>query len=500
MEQQVVLEMNGISKEFPGVRALDDMSLNVRSGEIHALMGENGAGKSTLMNILSGMLKMDSGEILIDGKAIEMKGIKASSNLGISMIHQELNYVPALTIADNIFLGREFKSTFSWMKKKDMGNEAQKLLDRLGIALPSKTKMNELGVAHQQMVEISKAISKKSKIIIMDEPTSAITTEEVRTLFRVMRELKEQGVAIIYISHKMDEIFEIADRVTVMRDGKFIGCKEIKELDQKELITMMVGRKISEMYPKSNIATDEEILRVEHLSGGVFNDISFTLHRGEILGFAGLMGAGRTEIMRAIFGLDPIYQGDIYLKGKKMKIKSSFDAISQGIGYVSEDRKGLGLVLGMSVKDNITMSCLKKFSKYNWIMKSQEFKTAKEQVDAFSIKTPSVSQEVINLSGGNQQKVVLAKTLLSEPEVIILDEPTRGIDVKAKVEIHKMISDLALQGKGIILISSEMPEILGMSDRIIVINEGWKKGELEQDIATQESIMSTILLEKKVED
>jgi inositol transport system ATP-binding protein len=350
------------------------------------------------------------------------------------------------------------------------------------------------------MVEISKAISNNSKILIMDEPTSAITTEEVHVLFRVMRELKAKGVSIIYISHKMDEIFEIADRVTVMRDGKFIGCQDIKSLTEKDLISMMVGREISEMFPKTNIATDEEILRVEGLCGKCFRNISFTLHRGEILGFAGLMGAGRTEIMRAIFGLDPIFNGDIYLKGKKIKIQNTHDSISQGIGYVSEDRKGLGLVLGMSVKENVTMSCLKKFCTYNWINRSEEIKVTKEQIDAFSIKTPTVNQSVINLSGGNQQKVVLSKTLLSQPEVIILDEPTRGIDVGAKVEIHKMISDLANQGKGIILISSEMPEILGMSDRIVVISEGNKMGELMQSSATQEKIMSMILLDKKVED
>lgn len=496
MEQHVVLEMRGVSKEFPGVRALDNMQMKIYAGEIHALMGENGAGKSTLMNILSGILKMDAGAIFVDGQPVDIKGIKTSTDLGISMIHQELNYVPALTVADNVFLGNELIGPISWVRNSEMKEKAKELLSKLGVSVSVSAKMNELGVAQQQMVEISKAISHNSKVIIMDEPTSAITSEEVRILFRVINELKDKGVAIIYISHKMEEIFEIADRVTVMRDGKYIDCKETKELSHGDLISMMVGRQISELFPKKNVASNVELLRVEHLYGEKFSDISFVLHRGEILGFAGLMGAGRTEIMRAIFGLDPVYSGKIFIEGVQLKIRNTNNAISQGVGYVSEDRKAMGLILGMSVKENTTISCLKKYCRHNWILRRKETEVAKKLVEDFSIKTPSINQNVVNLSGGNQQKVVLAKTLLSQPEVIILDEPTRGIDVGAKVEIHKMISDLASKGKGIILISSEMPEVLSMSHRIVVINEGQKKGELSRADVTQENIMSMILLKK----
>ena len=489
---QIVLELKGISKTFPGVKALNEMQLQVYAGEVHALMGENGAGKSTLMNIINGSYQKDSGEIYMDGRLVEIRSINDAAALGISMIHQELNYVPALTVADNIFLGRELVSG-KWLQKQKMLEQAQKLLDEMEIHLDPANKMCDLSVSQQQMVEIIRAVSNNARVLIMDEPTSAITSEEVEVLFRIIDKLKKKDVAIIYITHKMDEVFRIADRVTVMRDGCYISSFPREQLEETSLISMMVGREIKNMFPKSNTPTTEEFFRVEHLTGGRFTDISFSLNRGEILGVAGLMGAGRTEIMRAIFGLDPLTAGTITMNGKVLRIRSSRDALDQGIGYVSEDRRSVGLVLGMTVRDNITMSNLSQYCRHSWIRHKEEKRVADEQIREFSIKTPSAEQIAANLSGGNQQKIVLSKTLLCQPEVIILDEPTRGIDVGAKAEIHKMISALASQGKGIIMISSEMPEILGMSDRIIVIHEGRKKGELLRENASQQAIMEMML-------
>ena len=489
---QIVLELKGISKTFPGVKALNEMQLQVYAGEVHALMGENGAGKSTLMNIINGSYQKDSGEIYMDGRLVEIRSINDAAALGISMIHQELNYVPALTVADNIFLGRELVSG-KWLQKQKMLEQAQKLLDEMEIHLGPASKMCDLSVSQQQMVEIIRAVSNNARVLIMDEPTSAITSEEVEVLFRIIDKLKKKDVAIIYITHKMDEVFRIADRVTVMRDGCYISSFPREQLEETSLISMMVGREIKNMFPKSNTPTTEEFFRVEHLTSGRFTDISFSLNRGEILGVAGLMGAGRTEIMRAIFGLDPLTAGTITMNGKVLRIRSSRDALDQGIGYVSEDRRSVGLVLGMTVRDNITMSNLSQYCRHSWIRHKEEKRVADEQIREFSIKTPSAEQIAANLSGGNQQKIVLSKTLLCQPEVIILDEPTRGIDVGAKAEIHKMISALASQGKGIIMISSEMPEILGMSDRIIVIHEGRKKGELLRENASQQAIMEMML-------
>lgn len=494
LKQEIVLEMKAISKEFPGVKALDQVDLEIRQGEVHALMGENGAGKSTLMNILCGKLKKDAGQILIDGKKVEIKNIKNSIQLGISMIHQELNFVPALTVADNIFLGKEISRGWkSWMNGAAMEEEAQKLLDEMEVQIQATARMMDLSVSQQQMVEIAKAISNRSRILIMDEPTSAITEEEVDVLFQLIRKLQKQGIAVIYISHKMDEIFQIADRITVLRDGKYIGKGNASELTEEELISMMVGRKVDEMFPKEEAQIGEVVLRTEGLCGEKFQDISFTLRKGEILGFSGLMGAGRTEIMRAIYGLDKLESGEIYIHGKKVQIRNTRDAIKNGIGFVSEDRKVFGLVLGMTVKDNITLASLEKYCRMQYIQEKKESAAVEEQIEKFTIKTPSQEQKAVNLSGGNQQKVVLAKTLLSNPDIIILDEPTRGIDVGAKAEIHGMISKLAVQGKAIIMISSEMPEILGMSDRVIVVHEGKLRGELKREEATQENIMQKIM-------
>lgn len=492
MQAQPVLEMQGISKSFPGVKALEDVNLSVRAGEVHALMGENGAGKSTLMNILCGKLKMDSGQIRVNGEPVEIRDVKQALSLGISMIHQELNFVPMLTVAQNIYMGKEIMSGV-FMNGGKMRRAASLLLSEMNVRISPDAKMGDLSVSQQQMVEIAKAVSNRSKIIVMDEPTSAITQAEVRVLFRLIADLKSKGIAIIYISHKMDEIFEIADTITVLRDGKYIGTRSARELDEPELISMMVGREIGDLFPKEEAAMGEEILRVEGLCGDRFHDVSFSLKRGEILGFAGLMGAGRTEIMRALYGLDKLHSGKISVRQKPVRIRSTADAIRHGIGFVSEDRKEWGLVLGMSIRENVTLTNLTNYCKHQFVLKKLERRVAGEQIRRFSIKTPSQEQQAVNLSGGNQQKVVLAKTLLSEPDILILDEPTRGIDVGAKAEIHRMISNLAAQGKGILMISSEMPEVLAMSDRIVVMHEGEMKGELSRDEATQESIMEKIL-------
>lgn len=496
MEKKLLLEMKGVSKSFPGVKALNKMQLQIYAGEVHALMGENGAGKSTLMNILSGALKPDEGEISVEGKPVSIQSVKDSIDLGISMIHQELNYVPAMTVAENIFMGRELKGKAHFIRRKEMERQTQEQLNGMDIDIRSDARMDSLSVSQQQMVEIIRAVSGNCKILIMDEPTSAITSEEVETLFGVIKKLKALGVGIIFITHKMNEIFEIADRITVMRDGNYVGTRAAEGCTENELISMMVGREIENLFPKSNTPGEEEIFRVEHISGNKFKDISFNLKKGEILGIAGLMGAGRTEMMRAVFGLDPLEGGKIFLNGSEIHPKNTKEAIADGIGYVSEDRRSIGLVLGMSVKDNITMSSLGKFCRHGWIDRKMEKTVAEEEIKNFAIKTPNSDQTVANLSGGNQQKVVLSKTLLCEPQVVILDEPTRGIDVGAKAEIHKMISNLASQGKGVIMISSEMPEVLGMSDRIIVVHEGRKKGELDGKDATQEKIMKMMIQEE----
>ena len=497
MDNKLLLEMRNISKSFPGVKALDNMQLKIFSGEVHALMGENGAGKSTLMNILCGALRPDEGEIFIEASPVHIHSIRDSIDLGIKMIHQELNYVPTLTVYENIFLGRELSGRSGFIKRREMAEEAQRQLDSMEINISSQKRMAELSVSQQQMVEIIRSVSSNCKVLIMDEPTSAITSEEVKILFKVVNRLKSLGVGIIFITHKMNEVYEIADRITVMRDGNYVDTCPAAGCSEAQLISMMVGREIKDLFPKSNTPDEEEVFRAEGISGERFKDISFSVKKGEILGIAGLMGAGRTEMVRAIYGLDRLQSGRVYLHGRDITPKNTKQAIANKIGYVSEDRRKIGLVVGMSVKDNITMSSLSELCRFGWINQKRELAVAQKQIEDFAIKTPGCDQLVANLSGGNQQKVVLAKTLLCDPEVIILDEPTRGIDVGAKAEIHRMISTLARQGKSVIMISSEMPEILGMSDRIMVIHEGRKKGELPGRDATQEKIMKMILSHKE---
>ena len=486
---QIVLELKGISKTFPGVKALNEMQLQVYAGEVHALMGENGAGKSTLMNIINGSYQKDSGEIYMDGRLVEIRSINDAAALGISMIHQELNYVPALTVADNIFLGRELVSG-KWLQKQKMLEQAQKLLDEMEIHLDPASKMCDLSVSQQQMVEIIRAVSNNARVLIMDEPTSAITSEEVEVLFRIIDKLKKKDVAIIYITHKMDEVFRIADRVTVMRDGCYISSFPREQLEETSLISMMVGREIKNMFPKSNTPTTEEFFRVEHLTGGRFTDISFSLNRGEILGVAGLMGAGRTEIMRALFGVDSCKCGEIYLHGKKVCIKKPEDAIKAGIGFITENRKSEGLILDFSISRNIALPSVDTFAKRSVINVKNETAFSAALSQKLGVRAASIDLEAGALSGGNQQKVVIAKWIGMNPSIIIMDEPTRGIDVGAKRDIYDLMNELTSQGVAIIMVSSELPEVIGMSDRILVIHEGKIAGELNHDEATQEKIIT----------
>ncbi len=488
---EYILEMEGIYKEFPGVRALKNVDFRVRKGTIHALLGENGAGKSTLMKILNGMYHADAGKIKFDGNEVKIYSPYNAIQIGISMIHQELSPVPEMTIAENIFLGREVTNKLGLVDDDELNRRTEKLLQQLEIKLNPSAKMKELSIANTQMVEIAKAISYNSKLIIMDEPTSALTEKEVENLFKIMRSLKEKGVSIIFITHRMDEIFEIVDEITVLRDGEFIGRKSINEVTEEELIEMMVGRELKEMFPKEKVDIGEVLLEVRNFSkNGVFKDISFKVRRGEILGLAGLMGAGRTEVVESIFGITQPDEGEIYINGEKVEIKSPADAIRNRMGLLTEDRKGSGIFLPLTVRDNIIMASIDKFIDNYLLINGQKVeKECKNLINQLKIKTPSINQIAKFLSGGNQQKVLIAKWLLTVPEIFILDEPTRGIDVGSKSEIHKLVVEIARQGKAIIMISSELPEILGMSDRIIVMHEGKITGELSREEASQELIM-----------
>ncbi len=484
-----VLEMKGIVKEYPGVKALKGVDFHLKRGEVHALVGENGAGKSTLMKILGGAETRDGGEIILEGRRVEIHNPHEAEKLGISIIYQEFNLIPFLSVAENIFLGREPRRGI-FVDWRQLYSNARAVLDQLGLEIDLKAKISGLSVAQQQMVEIAKAISVKSRIIVMDEPSATLTLHELERLFGLTRKLKEQGVGIIYISHRLEEVFEIAGRVTVFRDGERISTRDVRDVTKDHLIREMVGRELKDDYPKRNAAAGQELLRVEGLTRkGVLHEISFSLRKGEILGITGLVGAGRTELVRAIFGADPIDKGEIYLDGRKLKILSPQDAINSGLCLMTEDRKRQGLVLGMTVRENITIADLRGLSRAGFIHRVDERKIAGRFVGELNIRTPSVEQKVRNLSGGNQQKVVLAKWLFARSRVVIFDEPTRGIDVGAKQEIYRLMNDLAETGTGIIMISSELPEVLGMSDRILVMQEGRIRAELGGGEATQESIM-----------
>ncbi|HUM84067.1 MAG TPA: sugar ABC transporter ATP-binding protein [Lachnospiraceae bacterium] len=486
-----ILRMEEIDKSFPGVHALDHVHFNLNRGEVHALMGENGAGKSTLMKVLTGIYKKDSGKIIYEGKEVEFHTTREAQDAGIVIVHQELNMVGDLTVAQNIFIGREFTNGIKIDDKK-MIDESKKLFDRLHIEINPTEKMSSLTVGKQQMCEIAKAISHNCKVIIFDEPSAALTEKEIQDLFTIIRDLRAQNLGIIYISHRMDEIKVITDRVTVMRDGTYVGTLITKDSTKDDIVKMMVGRVIYEPpKEKSMVAPGAPVvLKVEHLNAGkMVKNVSFELHKGEILGFSGLMGAGRTETARAIFGADPKQSGDIYINGKKADIKTPEDAVRHGIGYLSEDRKRYGIVVQKSITENSTMACLEEYMNGIFINKGKEKKAAEKYIEELATKTPSADQLVVNLSGGNQQKVVIAKWLVKNCDILIFDEPTRGIDVGAKNEIYKLMNQLASQGKSIIMISSEMQEILRMSDRIVIMCEGQKTGEVKIEEATQELIM-----------
>ena len=488
----IILTMKGIDKSFPGVHALDHVDLEIRKGEVLALMGENGAGKSTLMKVLTGIYTKDSGTITYEGKEVEFHSAKEAQDNGVVIVHQELNMVNHLTVAQNIFIGREFKKGFRIDDRK-MNEEARKLFDRLNIDIDPTETMGNLTVGKQQMCEIAKAISHDAKVIIFDEPSAALTETEIEDLFKIIRDLREKQLGIVYISHRMDEIKVITDRVTVMRDGSYVGTLITKDCTKDDIINMMVGRVIYEDTKTENMVPKDApvVLKVEHLNAGkMVQDVSFELHKGEILGFSGLMGAGRTETARAIFGADPKESGDIYVNGKKVTINNPQDAVKAGIGYLSEDRKRYGVAVQKTVAENTTLANLEDFCSGLFIDKKKEKTAAQKQVDALATKTPSVDQLVVNLSGGNQQKVVIAKWLTKDCDILIFDEPTRGIDVGAKNEIYKLMNKLAESGKAIIMISSEMTEILRMSDRIVIMCEGKITGEVDISEATQEHIMN----------
>jgi len=485
------LEMRHISKQYPGVRALDDVSLTVYEGEVHALLGENGAGKSTLMKILAGAETKDSGEILLSGQRVHIDSPQKAMSLGISIIYQEFNLVPYLSAGENIFLGREPRALLpGFVDFRTLYRRSQEVLDRLGVRLDARAPVYRLSVAQQQMVEIAKATSKQARIIIMDEPSATLTEHELQALFNLIRQLKANGVSIVYISHRLEEVFEICDRATIMRDGRVIATEPVANLTRDQIIRLMVGRELKEAIPKVAAETGPPALSVNHLNRrGVLHDISFEVRQGEILGLAGLVGAGRTETARAIFGADPIDGGTIEVFGKPVRIRSPQDAIHHGIGLVTEDRKQQGLVLGMAVRENNTLAHLDALATLGFIRTREERQVAERYRSNLGIKTPSVEQVTQNLSGGNQQKVVLAKWLFTGSKILIFDEPTRGIDVGAKSEIYKLMNALAAQGVAILMISSELPEVLGMSDRILVMHEGRIMGELSRAEATQEKIM-----------
>lgn len=486
-----ILECENISKSFPGVQALQDVSMKVRKGTVHALMGENGAGKSTLMKIVVGVYTADTGTIKIDGEVAQYKNIGASIKHGVSMIFQELNPIPHMTVAENIYLNREPRKGL-FVDFKQMIKNTEELFESLGIHNINPTdQMYKLTVAKKQMVEIAKAISYNSKLIIMDEPTSAITDKEVDHLFNMVRKLKsEKNVAFIFITHKMDEVFQITDEITVFRDGRYVGTDLAANSSRDKLIAWMVGREITQMFPKEDAEIGDVVMSCRGLTrNGVFKDVSFDLRKGEILGFAGLMGAGRTEVMEALFGYTKLDAGEIYIHGKKVNITMPRDALKNRMALLTEDRKGTGCFLPLSIRDNMTVASITDYTNFGFIRKRAMEKACLEQKVKLAVKTPNMDQLIKNLSGGNQQKVLVARWLMTNPEILIVDEPTRGIDVGAKAEIHKLLSMMAKEGRSVIMISSELPEVMGMSDRIMVMHEGKITGEVKRADADQELIM-----------
>ncbi len=492
--------MLNISKTFPGVKALNNVNLEIYHGEVLALAGENGAGKSTLMKILTGVYEPDqddNGKIFINDQEVKIKDPIHARHLGISIIYQELTTADNLTVAENIFLAKEPKAFMGFIDRTKMIKETEKILKHLNMNIDPSTLVSELSIGQQQMIEIAKAISYDSKLIVMDEPTASLSHHETRTLLDLVKELKKQNIAIVYISHRLEEIFEISDRITVLRDGQTVTSIKTDEATNELLVKKMVDRDLSEIYSKQDsYKTSEVILELKNVTQvkrgkahkAFIKNINFKLHRGEILGFSGLVGAGRTEIMELLFGLNE-YHGEVFLEGKLLKIDSPNTAIESGLGFVTEDRKQQGLILNMTVRENFSLTHLRKYTKFDFVDRKQETRKTREYINRLGIKTPSEEQQVVNLSGGNQQKVVIAKWVARNPKVLIIDEPTRGIDIGAKAEVHSLLNTLAQQGMGIIMISSELPEILSMSDRIIVVKEGSITGEFTREEANQERII-----------
>ncbi|HEK9107269.1 sugar ABC transporter ATP-binding protein [Streptococcus equi] len=483
------IEMTAISKSFGTNKVLEKIDLVLHSGQVHALMGENGAGKSTLMNILTGLFPASSGTIVIDGVEKQFSNPQEAEAFGISFIHQEMNTWPDMTVLDNLFLGREIKGAFGLLDQKAMKEKAKRAFDRLGISIPLDLPIGSLSVGQQQMIEIAKSLLSEVSLLVMDEPTAALTDRETESLFQMIASLKKAGVGIVYISHRMEEIFRVTDLITVMRDGIVVDTKPTAETNPAELVKKMVGRDIDDYYPAKAAELGELVFEVENLSGECFKDISFQVRRGEILGFSGLMGAGRTEVMRAIFGLDKRTAGRIRLNGQDIQVTNPVQAIRAGIGFLTEDRKEEGLILDFSIKDNMTLPSHKDFSKNGFFDDKTSRDFVQKMIDRLRIKSGRPEMVVGNLSGGNQQKVVLAKWIGIAPKVLILDEPTRGVDVGAKREIYQLMNELAERGVPIVLVSSDLPEVLGVSDRIVVMHEGRITGELSRGEATQEKVM-----------
>lgn len=485
-----MIEMTGIDKAFSGNVVLKDVQFSLADGEIHALMGENGAGKSTLMKILTGIYGRDAGVIKVDGQEVDFKSPKEAEAMGIAVIHQELNILPDLTVAENLFLGNEKTVGMGILKTKEMNREASRILKQLGLDVDVKTPAGQLSVGKQQIIEIAKAIETHAKVIIMDEPTAALTDREIKTLFKTIRKLQSQGVSFVYISHRMEEIFAICDRITILRDGQYIGVRVIKETNFDEIVKMMVGRELGDRFPERNASIGEVKLEVKGLTRNDYcQDINFQLRKGEVLALAGLMGAGRTEVAEALFGYRKMNKGEIFIDGQKVKISNPIQAKKHGIGFVTEDRKSEGLVVDFSIKDNIMLTNLDKASKMSVINSKKESTFVNNLMKKLGVRSSGAMQTAKSLSGGNQQKVVIAKWLGDAPEILILDEPTRGVDIGAKKEIYQIINDLAEQGVAILMISSELPEVIGMADRVLVMHEGKITGEVSKEEMTQEKIM-----------
>lgn len=486
-----ILRMENITKRFPGVLACDNAHIELNSGEAMALIGENGAGKSTLMKVLLGLYHPDGGTITLEGKEVTIHNPSEALGMGISMIHQEISLVPQMTVAENVWLGREdIFSKAGFLNVRKRNNATKELINQLGLNIDPGVRVENLNVANMQMVEIIRAVSYNSKIIIMDEPTSALSEAEINVLFKIIRDLKSKGVGIIFISHKIDEIFTICERVTVMRDGKYVDTKYCRDIDHDQLITMIVGRQMTNLFPKEEAEIGEVVFEVKNLSGVGFHNVSFSLRKGEILGFCGLEGAGRTEIMNGVFGITKHTAGEIWLNGEKISIQSPSDAIKNGIGMITEDRLRQGAIHSLSIKTNMSLPHLDEITnKLNFVDQKTEAKECQAEAEKMQVSMTSINMPIGNLSGGNQQKVIIGRWLLTNPKVLIMDEPTRGIDVGAKAEIHRMLSNLAKEGMAIIMVSSELPEILGMSDRIIVVKDGTIVHEQPREGATQEELM-----------